>query len=232
MDLILQWVDSLRLAFTQGLGVEILLFLPKLILAIIIFAAGWIFGSVLGQVVDKVVKSVKLDSLLDSAGVKAVLHKGGFNLNSGAFFGALVKWFVVIGFLVASLDMFDLQRVNDLLSTVVTEVIPNIIVASIILIVGALLADFVQKVMAGTARSVGVRSSSGLVGGIARWTIWVFAIIMALMQLHIADQILGTLVTGLVAMLALAGGLAFGLGGKDAAARYIEKLRSDITSHN
>ena len=115
------------------------------------------------------------------------------------------------------------------MTTVITQFIPNIAIASLILIVGAFLADFVQKVMSGAAKAVDAKSS-GFVGGIARWAIWTFTIIAALMQLNIANQILSTLVTGLVAMLAIAGGLAFGLGGKDAAARYIEKLRDDIST--
>jgi len=229
MDLISQWGISLGDAFNQGLGVEIIRFLPKLLFAIVIFIAGWVVGSVLGEVVSKIVKAIKIDNILEGAGARGLLNKAGFNLNSGAFFGGLIKWFVVIGFLVAALDVFQLQAVNALLSTVITQFIPNIAVASLILIVGAFLADFVQKVMSGAAKAVEAKSS-GLVGGIARWAIWGFTIIAVLMQLHIADQMLQTLVTGLVAMLALAGGLAFGLGGRDAAAHYIEKLRSDIAN--
>lgn len=229
MELISQWGTSLGDAFNQGLGVEIIRFFPKLLFAIIIFIAGWVVGSVLGEVVSKIVKAIKVDSILESAGARGLLNKAGFNLNSGAFFGGLVRWFIIIGFLVAALDVFQLQAINDLLKQVVSVLIPNIAIASLILIVGAYLAEFVQKVMSGAAKAVEAKSS-GLVGGIARWSIWVFTIIAALMQLHIADQILGTLVTGLVAMLALAGGLAFGLGGRDAAARYIEKLRGDIAN--
>lgn len=205
------------------------MFLPKFVLAVVIFIAGWVIGSVLGEVIEKIVKSLKVDGILESAGARGLVSKAGFNLNSGAFLGGIVRWFVVIGFLVAALDVFQLQAVNVLLTSVVTQFIPNIAIASLILIVGAFLADLVRKVMAGAAKAVEAKAS-GLVGGIAYWAIWAFSIIAALMQLHIADQILSTLVTGLVAMLSIAGGLAFGLGGKDAAARYIEKLRSDIAS--
>lgn len=229
MELVNQWGMSLSDAFNQGLGVEIIRFLPKFVLAIVIFIAGWVIGSVLGEVIEKIVKALKIDSILESAGARGLVSKAGFNLNTGAFLGGIVRWFVVIGFLVAALDVFQLQAINALLTSVVTQFIPNIAIASLILIVGAILADFVQKVMAGAAKAVDAKSS-GLIGGIARWAIWVFAIIAALMQLHIADQILSTLVTGLVAMLAIAGGLSFGLGGKEAAARYIEKLRGDISS--
>ncbi len=229
MELVNQWGVSLSNSFNQGLGVEILRFLPKFVLAIVIFIAGWVIGSVLSEVIEKIVKALKIDGLLESAGAKNLVNKAGFNLNTGAFLGGIVRWFVVIGFLVAALDVFQLQAINALLTSVVTQFIPNIAIASLILIVGAILADFVQKVMSGAAKAVDAKSS-GLVGGIARWAIWIFTIIAALMQLHIADQILSTLVTGLVAMLAIAGGLAFGLGGKDAAARYVERLREDISS--
>ena len=229
MDLITTWGTSLNDSFQAGLGMTILSFLPKLLLAIVIFTAGWIVGSVLCEVISKIVKALKVDKVLETAGAKGLVEKAGFDLDSGAFLGGIVKWFVIIGFLVAALDVFNLQAVNMLLTSVVTEFIPNIAVASLILIVGAFLADFVQKVMKGAAKAVDA-SSSGLVGGIARWAIWIFTIIAALMQLNIANQILSTLVTGLVAMLALAGGLAFGLGGKEAAARYIEKLREDISN--
>lgn len=229
MELVNQWGVSLSNSFNQGLGVEIIRFLPKFVLAVVIFIAGWVIGSVLSEVIEKIVKTLKIDSILETAGARSLVNKAGFNLNSGAFLGGIVRWFVVIGFLVAALDVFQLQAINALLSSVVTQFIPNIAIASLILIVGAILADFVQKIMSGAAKAVDARSS-GLVGGIARWAIWIFTIIAALMQLHIADQILSTLVTGLVAMLAIAGGLAFGLGGKDAAARYIERLREDISS--
>lgn len=229
MELVNQWGVSLSDAFNQGLGVEIVRFLPKFILAIIIFVAGWVIGSVIGELIEKVVKTLKVDTLLEGAGARSLLQKAGFNLNTGAFLGGIVRWFVIIGFLVAALDVFNLEAVNSLLTSVVTQFIPNIAIASLILIVGAFLADFVRKVMSGAAKAVEVKSS-GLVGGIAYWAIWGFSIIAALLQLHIADQILSTLVTGLVAMLALAGGLAFGLGGKEAAARYIEKLHGDISS--
>lgn len=230
MQLFTEWGASLNNAFNQGLGIEVVKFIPKLVFAVIIFIAGWVVGLVIGEVIEKIVNASKVDRLLESAGAKSLLNKAGFNLNTGAFLGGLVKWFVIIGFLVAALDVFQLQAVNALLSTVVTQFIPNIVIASIILIVGAFLAEFVQKITSGAAKAVDVKSS-GFVGGIARWSIWVFTIIAALLQLHIADQILSTLVTGLVAMLAIAGGLSFGLGGKDAAARFIEKLRGDISNN-
>lgn len=227
--LITQWGTQLNDAF-QGIGLEILQFLPKMVLAVVIFIAGWIIGSVLAEVIEKAVKAIKIDSLLEGAGARNLLHKAGFHLNTGGFIGGLVKWFLVVVFLVASLDVLGLEGVNTFLRDVVLGYIPQVIVATLILIVAAVLADVVHKITVGGAKALESKSA-GFVAGIARWAIWIVAILAALSQLGIAGAMMQTLFTGLVAMLALAGGLAFGLGGKEAAARYIERLRQDISNH-
>lgn len=227
MPIISDWGVQLSNAFGI-IGVQVLQFLPKLILAIIIFIAGWVVGSVLSEVVSKIVKAIKVDSILESAGARGLLDKAGFSLNSGAFIGGLVKWFIIVVFLVAALGIFELTAVNDFLKMVLLY-IPQVIIATMILVVAAVLADLSQKVLSGGARALDSKSA-GMVGGIARWAIWIFAILAALNQLGIAGGMMQTLFTGLVAMLALAGGLAFGLGGKEAASNYIEKLRGDISN--
>ena len=228
MPIISDWGVQLSGAFT-GIGVQVLQFLPKLLLAIIIFIAGWVVGSVLSDVVSKIIKAIKIDSILESAGARGLLEKAGFKLNTGAFFGALVKWFIIIVFLVTALDILKLEAVNAFLTNVVLGYIPQVIVATLILVVAAVLADLSQKVLSGGARALDSKHA-GMVGGVARWAIWIVAILAALNQLGIAGPMMQTLFTGLVAMLALAGGLAFGLGGKDAASNYIEKLRGDISN--
>ena len=100
--------------------------------------------------------------------------------------------------------------------------------AALILAVGAIVAHTISGIVAGGARAASVPSAK-FAGGVAKWAVWIFAILAALSQLGIAGAFAQTLFTGLVAMLALAGGLAFGLGGKESAARYLESLRKDIS---
>ena len=228
MPIISDWGVQLSSAFT-GIGVQVLQFIPKLILAIIIFIAGWVVGSVLSEVVSKIIKAIKVDLILESAGARGLLDKAGFNLNTVAFLGGLVKWFIIIVFLVTALDILKLEAVNAFLTNVVLGYIPQVIVATLILVVAAVLADLSQKVLSGGARALDSKHA-GMVGGVARWAIWIVAILAALNQLGIAGPMMQTLFTGLVAMLAIAGGLAFGLGGKEAASNYIEKLRGDISN--
>ena len=220
------WSDILIMSF-QNLWGGVIAFAPKLIIAIIIFAIGLLVASIIGKFVNKIISSLKVDKAFQSVGVDEMLHKGGFTLNSGHFIGGLVKWFLVIVFLVASIDILGLSEVNDFLRNVVLGYLPNVIVAALILVVAAFIAHAMQKIVVGSAKAAGAPSTHFL-GGLTKWSIWAFAILAALYQLGIAGAFAQTLFTGFVAMVAIAGGLAFGLGGRDAAAKYVEKLRKDI----
>ncbi|RJQ31329.1 hypothetical protein C4572_02690 [Candidatus Parcubacteria bacterium] len=220
------WGDVLVQSF-EDLWNGIIIFAPKLIVAIIIFIIGLLVASIIGKFVAKVINSLKVDKAFQAVGVEELLHKGGFSLDSGAFIGGLVRWFLIIVFLVASIDILGLSDVNDFLKNVVLNYLPNVIIAALILVVAAFIAHAMQKIVVGSAKAAGAPSTQFL-GGLTKWSIWAFAILAALFQLGIAGAFAQTLFTGFIAMVAIAGGLAFGLGGRDAAAKYIEKLRKDI----
>ena len=212
----------------NGVWGGVIAFLPKLIVALAIFIIGWVVGAVLGKVVAQAVRAIKLDGMLKSVGVEALMQKAGFKLDVGAFFGTLVKWFFVVVFLVPAMDVLELVQVNLFLQDVVLSFLPRVIVAALILVVGAIVAHAIERLVVGSAKVVDAPSSQ-LMGGVAKWAVWVFAILAALSQLGIAGPFAQTLFSALAYGLALAGGLAFGLGGKEAASRYLERLRQDIT---
>lgn len=221
-----QWPEYFSGALADMWG-GVLNLIPKLLAAIIIFIIGWAFGVILGSVVAQIIRAIKIDQLLRGVGLETVLVKAGFKLDTGAFIGALVKWFIIIVFLVASVDILGLSQVNDFLISVLVY-LPNIFVAAIILILAALIADAVQKVVVGSAKAASVPSAQ-FMGGVAKWAIWIFAIFAALDKLLISD-LFGVLFQAIIYALALAAALAFGLGGRDAAGRYIETLRKDISN--
>jgi len=220
------WGDVLRGSF-QEIWLGVAGFLPKLIIALVIFIIGWVVGSIISHLIAQVLKSVKLDNLLKGAKFESALNKAGFELDSGAFLGGLVKWFIIVVFLVASLDVLGLTRVNVFLQQVVLGYLPQVIAAVLILLVAAVIAEAMQKVVVGAAKAGGIGSANFL-GSVTRWAIWIFAVLAALLQLGIAAPFIQTLFTGVVVALSLAIGLSFGLGGQDAASRYIDKLRSEI----
>jgi len=199
--------------------------------AIVIFVIGWAVGSLLGQVVNQIIKSLKVDNLLRSAKVDDVLRRAGFNLDSGRFVGALIEWFIIIVFLVASLDVLGLTQVNNFLNQVVLLYLPQVIVAVLILLVSVVIASAMQRVVVGAAMAAGVKSANFL-GSVTKWAIWIFAVLMSLFQLGIAAPFIQTLFTGFIVALSLAFGLSFGLGGQQAAAGFIEKMREEIKTHH
>lgn len=220
------WADVLNQSF-QSLFSGLVAFIPTLVVAIIIFVVGWLIGVGLGRIVAQVVNSLRVDQALKAAGVERVLARAGFELSSGQFLGFLVKWFFIVVFLVAALDVLHLQTVNFFLRDVVLGYLPQVIVAVLILLVAAVVADATERVVAGSAKAASL-GSAGLLGKVARYAIWVFAILAALSQLQVATAFVQTLFTGIVIAVSLALGLSFGLGGQAAAARWIETVRSEI----
>lgn len=224
--LIQTWAQVLTQSF-QNLWLGIVAFIPSVVVAIVIFILGWLVGSALGRIVAQVVKSLKIDAALKSTGLAEAVERAGFTLDTGAFLGALVKWFFIIAFLVASLDVLGLTQVNLFLQQVVLSYLPRVIVASLIIIAGAMIAKLSKDVVTGSARAAHV-SSAGFAGSIAKWAVWIFAILAALAQLQVATAFVQTLFTGVIVAVSLAFGLAFGLGGQDAAARYIERVKGEL----
>lgn len=222
------WSEVLTTSF-QSLWVGVIGFVPNLVVAILIFTLGWVVGAVLGRVVAQVVRAMKVDKALESAGAHDVLSRAGMRLDSGAFIGGLVKWFFIIAFLVASFDVLGLSQVNTFLQEVVLVYLPNVIVAALILLVAGVVADATDRVVVGSAKAAEMRHAHFL-GGVAKWSILIFSLIIALSQLGIAPAFMQILFTGVVVMLALGAGLAFGLGGRDAAKDAIDALRRDMSN--
>lgn len=220
------WSQTLTQAF-QNLWVGVIGFLPNLIVALLIFIIGWAIGALLGRVVSQVVKSLKIDEALRRAGFEEFLNRGEINLNAGAFLGGLVKWFIILVFLVAALDVLHLTQVTEFLSRIL-EYIPQVVVAVLILLAAAIIGDVLKMVVVSSARTAEVKSA-GFLGSVTKWAIWVFALLVALSQLGIASMIINTLFTGLVVALSLGLGLAFGLGGQEAAARVLDKVGKEMS---
>ena len=203
-------------------------FAPKLVIAIIFFVIGWAIGNIIARSLEQVFRSLKIDNLLKSIGVDNFFRKAGMNLNSGYFIGQIVKWFIIIVFLIPSLDLVGLNSIKDFLQFDVLGFLPKVIVAALILIIATIVAEGLSKTVAASARSMNLNSAN-MLGAIAKYAVWVFAFIIALGQLGVADYYMSVLFTGIIAMLSIGGALAFGLGGKDAAARFIAKIGGEVS---
>jgi hypothetical protein len=139
-----------------------------------------------------------------------------------------VKWFFVIVALIAATDILGWEQLTSYLQEIVLFV-PNVVIAVIILLAGILLSNFVQRVVKSAVEAAKL-TSAGFLSGIAKWAILIFSFMAAFVQLEIAPDLIRVLFTGLVFMIALAGGLAFGLGGREHASKFLDRLKKDISS--
>ena len=224
------WTEVLALSF-QNLWVGVVGFVPNLVIAIIILILGWLVGALFGRAIWQVFKSLKVDDALRRAGFDSFLRRGGIDLDSGAFVGGLVKWFVIVMFLIAALDVLGLSQVNLFLQEVVLGYLPQVLAAALVLLAAGVIGDVTGRVVVTGARTAGI-DSAHFVGVVAKWAIWIFAILVALSQLGIAVAFSQTLFTGIVIAVSLALGLSFGLGGQETASRFIEKIRGEISGKN
>ena len=214
---------SMLSASLQATWATVMMFLPAAVVALILFGLGFVLGTIAGKVVRQIILRIKIDKALHQAGLDLVSERAGFHITVAGFFDGLVKWFIVLGFTVAATNVLGLDQVTTLLSGVLLY-IPKVIVAVIILIIAALLGDFVGKLVRHSVKATGIHQAE-FVSVLARWSIVIVAgVLPALNQLEIAGAMVQTLFAGIVFAVSLALGLSFGLGGKDAAARFLAKV--------
>ena len=220
------WAQSLAEITRDSLlnvWIGILNFLPSLIGALIVLVIGLIVASAFRWLVERVIAGIKLDSLLRKAGLEPYFDRAGYRMNSGKFFGFVVYWFFVVVFVLAVSDILQLFEFSFFLRGVIVY-IPNIVIAILILLSAVIIGNLVRSLIRGSVLGAKLHASKFL-GTLAWWAIVVFGLFASLSQLGIAAPIINTLITGFIAMLALAGGISFGLGGKDYAAHLLERLR-------
>lgn len=223
----LTWGDVFN-ASLQNLWWGFVSFVPKFIIAVVFFVVGWVIGNLIAKALEQVFSALKIDSLFKSIGADNFFRKAGMNLNTGYFIGQVTKWFVIIVFLLPSLSLVGLNDIASFLQYNVLGFLPKVVVAAFVLIIATIVSEALSKTVVASAKSMNL-SSANMLGAVAKYAVWVFAFIIALGQLGVAEYYMSVLFTGIIAMLAIGGALAFGLGGKDAAARFISKLGEEVS---
>lgn len=213
----------------QNLWAGVVMFIPQLVVALVIVLVGWAIGMIIDKAVMKFFEMIKFDEALKKAGFENIVKKSGLRMNSGAFIGGIIKYFIIVVFLIAAFDVLGLSQVTAFLQQVVLGYLPQLIIAVLILLVGAVVGDVLGRVVTAGSSTAGL-TSSNLLGKVAKWAVWIFAILVSLSQMGIAGSFIQTLFTGFVVALSLALGLSFGLGGQEAAADAIKKVRSEVSS--
>ena len=202
--------------------VALAVFIPKFVLGLIILLVGIIIASILKQVVLGLFKALKIEAFLKKYGVPEA--KDEFSWSD--ILAEIVRWFVIIVFLLPTADVWGLPRVDVVLNQVLLY-LPNVFVAVIITLVGFVFARLAHDVILASTKGLSSETAR-TVASITRWAISIFVILAALNQLGVASDLIRILFTGFVAMLAIAGGIAFGLGGQSSAKDIVEGIRNKL----
>lgn len=217
---------SVTIGAIQDLWDGFLKFIPSLIGAIIVFVIGWFISVGVGKLIAEVLKRLQFNRLFAKEGMKKALEKAEIKIDAASFIGAIVKWVLVIVFLLAAVEILGLDQFAGFLKDVL-KYIPNVIAAALIFVVAVIIADILEKIVRAAVEGIKARYAQ-MAGSIVKWAIWIFAILAILIQLKVAPTLIQTLFTGFIALIVIAAGLAFGLGGKEIASDALNSLRDKM----
>lgn len=215
-------------ASLQDLYARFISFLPNFIVAVVILVVGWILANFIAKLIKSLLVSVKLDEVGDKLGLEQLSSRTGMKMTISGAIAWLIKWFFLIALFLAASDILGLRAISDFLNQVLLY-IPNVVAGAAILLAGILIARFLSRLVRSTVAAAGL-SSADLLGTVTQWAIVIFTVLATLAQLNVAEAFVQTLFTGFIAMIAIAGGLAFGLGGKEHASKVLDKIEKDIRS--
>jgi hypothetical protein len=208
-------MTSFRDAFTMVVGA-----IPRILGFIIIVAIGWFVSSLLAKGVTGLLRAIRFEELMQRSGLADFMAKMGTGIDSVGMVAGIVKWIVRVVVLLVAFDALGLPAVSDVMRQLLLW-LPNLVVAIFVLFIGGIAARAVGNVVRGATAEGGFTNPETL-ANISRTAVWAFAVVVAINQLGIATNLINTLFTGFVGALAIACGLAFGLGGRDLASRTLE----------
>ncbi|WP_332825310.1 mechanosensitive ion channel family protein [Ramlibacter sp.] len=214
------WSDAM---FTSLAAAMALLFsaIPKILGFALILIAGWFIASLIERGLAALLRTIRFNQLAEKAGLADFIDKMGMNTDAAGMIGLVVKWFVRLIALVVAFDALGLPAVSDVLRQLLLW-LPNVVVALVVLVIGGLAARALSNVVRGAAGEAGL-SNANFLAKVAAVVVWAFAVVVAVNQLGIATELVNTLFMAIVGALALALGLAFGLGGRDTAGEIVQK---------
>jgi len=220
--------QSVTLAALQNLYEKFISWAPNLLAAVVVLILGWLLAIFLSKLVLKVLEAVKIDSLANQLGLESLAERAGRKLSLSGLGAWIVKWFFFIGSFVAAAEILGLSQVSTFLYDDVLGYAGSVVVAAAIFLLGLLAANFFSGLVETVVKASQLHAANAM-AAVTKWAIIVFTVIAVLSQLGIATDFLHDLFRAVIAMVAIAGGLSFGLGGQNAAKRWLDGLEEDLT---
>jgi hypothetical protein len=195
-------------------------FLPRVLLAIGIVVVGWLVAKAVRFAIVRMLRAINFNVVTEKAGIDAFLQQGGSEINASSVLALLSYWLVILAALLVAFNSIGLTYVTDLIGRIVLFV-PKVMVAVLVLAFGAYFARFIGLALTTYCKNVGIGDAQAL-GKVAQYAILVFVVLIALDQLGLGEIIRQTFLI-IIAAVALALALAFGLGGQKRAAEFLER---------
>lgn len=221
----IDWYEPTAAAIL-GLWQGFIVFIPKLIGSLLVFVIGWIISSGIGKLIGDILRKVGLNKIFEKSAWKKAIEKAELKVDVSGFIGSIFRWVLVIVFLFAAIEILGLNQFANFIASILGY-LPNVLVAAIIFVVAVIIADIAEKIVKASVEGVKV-GYGNLVGTLVRWSIWIFAILTILYQLRIAPELILILFTGVIALITIAGGIAFGLGGKEIASDILSDIKKKL----
>jgi len=196
-------------------------FLPALIGAAIILIIGWFVAGLLASLIERALKAVGFEGAVERSGIGDFIRRTGTRLTTSGVIATLVKYFIFLIFVQAAANILGIPQLTEIINRIILF-IPNVVIAMAIIVIGSLIANFLSGLVRSSVSGLGV-GNPNLLATLTQYIVIGFAVIAAIDQLGIAATLVNTLLIGLIGSVALAVGLAFGLGGRDVAAQITQK---------
>lgn len=226
MQQVTDWSTSIITGVTAGFS-QLIGAIPFIIGAIILLIVGWFVGKLIGGLVARLAKAVHLDHAGDRTGINDLMQKSGSKLTLSKVLGIIVQWAVFLIFVELAAEQLRLPQVTQIIDRAIAF-IPNVIVAVLIVAAGAWFAQLLAGLVRGSMKEAKV-GGADVMAQVTHSAVIAFAIIAALNQLQVAQIVIDSLYIAVLAALSLAFGLAFGLGGRDSAAKLTQQWADQTT---
>ena len=205
----------------RGVLLQFGAFMPRLILALFILLVGWMLAKAIRLLVVKALRAINFYVLTDRAGIDRFLSQGGIRMDTIGILGTLIYWLVVLASVMIAFNSLGLTNVTELVGRVALF-IPKVIVAVLILALGAYFARFIENTILAYSRNIGLEDAEFL-GRFARYAVLVFVVMIALEQVDVASELVRQSFLIILAGVVFALALAFGLGAQYRVSELLDK---------
>ena len=200
---------------------QVATFFPKLLAVIVILFCGWLVAKVARLAIKRILKLVRFDQYAGTSGLEAFLKNDNFDVSLSGIISQVVYWLVILLFVITGANALGMTEVAVMLNQL-ANYLPKIIVAIVVMIFGTLLSRFINRLV--FAWLHGIKCEGALaISTSAEYLVQIFALFVALEQLDIGTQLITALFVIMFGAIFLALAIAFGLGGKEWAAKIINE---------